>query len=199
MADIKQVGVIGAGQMGSGIAQVFATAGHDVVLQDISPEGLEKARASIEKNLGRMAAKGKIDDAAMQGALSRINTTSELKDLSDCDLAVESATENQAIKVEIFKQLSPMMKPGAIVASNTSSISITALAAVTEHPEKFIGLHFMNPAPVMKLVEVIRGIATSKETFEVTRDLVAGLGKTMAVSEDFPAFIVNRVFNADDK
>ena len=193
MAEIRKVGVIGAGQMGSGIAQVFATAGHDVVVQDISPEGLEKAHANIEKNLGRMAAKGKIDDAAMQGALARITMTSDLSAMSECDLAVESATENQAIKVEIFKKLSPMMKADAIIASNTSSISITALAAVTERPENFIGLHFMNPAPVMKLVEVIRGIATSKETFETTRDLVAGLGKTMAVSEDFPAFIVNRV------
>jgi len=193
MTGIKKVGVIGAGQMGSGITQVFATAGHDVVLQDINKESLEKAQMHIEKNLGRMAAKGKIDDATMQAALSQITVTNDLDAISACDIAVEAATENQSVKIEIFKQLSPIVKSDAIIASNTSSISITALAAVTERPENFIGLHFMNPAPVMKLVEVIRGIATSKETFETTRNLVAGLGKTMAVSEDFPAFIVNRV------
>jgi len=193
MVEIKTVGVIGAGQMGSGIAQVFAAAGYDVVLQDINPDGLEKARGHIEKNLGRMAAKGKIDDAAMQGALSRITLTPELKALSGCDLVVESATENQDIKIEIFRQLSPMMRSDAIIASNTSSISITGLAAVTDRPENFIGIHFMNPAPLMKLVEIIRGIATSKETFDTSKALVEGLGKTVAVSEDFPAFIVNRV------
>ncbi len=193
MGEIKTVGVIGAGQMGVGITHVFAAAGYDVVLHDIDAEALPKALAQIETNLGRQAAKGKLDDDAFNAALARIKSVSAIDALSDCDLVIEAATENQEIKNQIFKSLSPVVKNSAIIASNTSSISITALAAVTDRPEQFIGLHFMNPAPVMKLVEVIRGIATSKETFETTKTLVAELGKTMAVSEDFPAFIVNRV------
>ena len=193
MGEIKKVGVIGAGQMGVGITHVFAAAGYDVILHDIDAEALPKALAEIETNLGRQAAKGKLDDDAFNAALARIKSVSAIDALSDCDLVIEAATENQEIKNQIFKSLSPVVKDSAIIASNTSSISITALAAVTDRPEQFIGLHFMNPAPVMKLVEVIRGIATSKETFEATKTLVAELGKTMAVSEDFPAFIVNRV------
>ncbi|MEL7491639.1 MAG: 3-hydroxybutyryl-CoA dehydrogenase [Pseudomonadota bacterium] len=193
MGEIKKVGVIGAGQMGVGITHVFAAAGYDVILHDIDAEALPKALAEIETNLGRQAAKGKLDDDAFNAALARIKSVSAIDALSDCDLVIEAATENQEIKNQIFKSLSPVVKDSAIIASNTSSISITALAAVTDRPEQFIGLHFMNPAPVMKLVEVIRGIATSKETFETTKTLVAELGKTMAVSEDFPAFIVNRV------
>lgn len=193
MAKIKTVGVVGAGQMGSGISQVFASANLNVVLHDIDADNLKDAYTRIEQNLGRLVARSIINDEAMSAAMARITLMPDFDGLANCDLAVESATENQEIKMEIFKKLSPLVRPDAIVATNTSSISITALAAVTQKPENFIGLHFMNPAPAMKLVEVIRGIATSKETFETTRELVSSLGKTMAVSEDFPAFIVNRI------
>ncbi|MEX6633005.1 3-hydroxybutyryl-CoA dehydrogenase [Hyphococcus lacteus] len=193
MTSVKSVGVIGAGQMGSGIAHVFAQAGYDVVLHDISDEQIANAMSSIEKNLTRQAVKGVIDQGADSAALTRIKTTNLLDGIGQCDLVIEAASESQAIKKEIFAALKGVLKTGAILASNTSSISITGLAAATEHPDHFIGIHFMNPAPVMKLVEVIRGIATSKETFETTKDVIASLGKIMAVSEDFPAFIVNRV------
>ena len=193
MAKIKTVGVVGAGQMGSGISQVFASANLNVVLHDIDADNLKDAYTRIEQNLGRLVARSIINDEAMSAAMARITLMPDFDGLANCDLAVESATENQEIKMEIFKKLSPLVRPDAIVATNTSSISITALAAVTQKPENFIGLHFMNPAPAMKLVEGIRGIATSKETFETTRELVSSLGKTMAVSEDFPAFIVNRI------
>jgi len=193
MAKIQSVGVIGAGQMGSGIAHVFSAAGYDVVLIDVSEEQLEKALSSIEKNLARQAAKGVIDNDAPEAAMRRIKTASKVSALSDCDLIIEAASENQAVKKEIFASLKGVLKSSAIVASNTSSLSITGLAAGTDKPENFIGIHFMNPVPVMKLVEVIRGIATAKETFEATKQVVASLDKTMTVSEDFPAFIVNRV------
>ncbi|WDI33070.1 3-hydroxybutyryl-CoA dehydrogenase [Hyphococcus flavus] len=193
MGNIKTVGVIGAGQMGSGIAHVFALAGYDVFLNDISTEQIEKARNTIEQNLGRQAAKGSIGDNDAKGALNRVMPATDIKDLSGCDLVIEAASEDQTIKKEIFKSLTGVLKKEAILASNTSSISITGLAAATDQPENFIGIHFMNPAPLMKLVEIIRGIATSKETFETTKDVIASLGKTIAVSEDFPAFIVNRV------
>ncbi len=193
MADIKTIGVIGAGQMGAGIAHVFALNGYVALLNDIDVKRIDAALGVIETNLARQAAKGLIDNAGAAAAMSRIKPAAEFSALADCDLVVEAATENQAIKKEIFTALCKNLKADAILASNTSSISITALAAATDRPDRFIGLHFMNPAPVMKLVEVIRGIATSKETFETTRNLVNSLGKTMAVSEDFPAFIVNRV------
>ncbi len=193
MSEIKTVGVIGAGQMGRGIAHVFAAAGYNVVLNDISAGQLEAARSTVAKNLARQAAKGLIDDATEKAALARINTTTKVDDLGDCDLIVEAASEVQGVKKDIFDTLKGKLKDSAILASNTSSLSITGLAAGSDRPERFIGLHFMNPAPVMKLVEVIRGIATSKETFEATKGVVESLGKTMTVSEDFPAFIVNRI------
>lgn len=193
MTVIKSIGVIGAGQMGNGIAHVFALNGYDVLLNDIDAERIQAALGIIDKNLGRQVAKDVIDADLAAKALARIKPADDISALADCDLVVEAATENQALKKEIFAALAKIMKKDAIMASNTSSISITGLASSTDRPEKFIGLHFMNPAPVMKLVEVIRGIATSKETFEVMKALVESLGKTMAVSEDFPAFIVNRV------
>jgi len=193
MADIKTIGVIGAGQMGNGIAHVFALAGYDVYLNDIDEARITAALAIIEKNLSRQAAKGMIEDAAVKNALERISAAPAFAALAGCDLVIESATENQKVKTEIFEALTKILKKDAIMASNTSSISITALAASTDRPEKFIGLHFMNPAPVMQLVEVIRGIATSKETFEDIKQVVERLGKTMSVSEDFPAFLVNRI------
>lgn len=192
-SQIKSVGVIGAGQMGGGIAHVFALAGYDVLLNDINADQIATALALIEKNLERQAAKGVISTEECASAQGRIKAANDLSGLTQCDLVIESATENQHIKKEIFSALSGSLKKGAIMATNTSSISITGLAAVTDRPDQFIGLHFMNPAPVMKLVEVIRGIATSKETFEKTKAVVENLGKTMSVSEDFPAFIVNRI------
>lgn len=193
MNKIKTVGVIGAGQMGGGIAHVFALVGYDVLLTDISADQLEKALATIKKNLARQAAKGAIDAGAETAALEKIKTVSDVGALAPCDLVIEAASEDQAIKKAIFKSLSGVLSGDAILASNTSSISITGLAAATDKPENFIGIHFMNPVPLMKLVEVIRGIATSKETFDTTKGIIASLDKTMAVSEDFPAFIVNRV------
>ena len=191
--DIQTIGVIGAGQMGNGIAHVAALAGYNVALNDIDEARINAALSTIEANLARQSAKGHISADEEKAALARITSAPALEDLGACDLVIEAASENQALKKEIFASLSKIMKPDAIMASNTSSISITGLAAVTDRPEQFIGIHFMNPVPVMKLVEVIRGIATSKETFEATKALVKRLGKTMAVSEDFPAFIVNRV------
>ncbi len=193
MAGIQSVGIIGAGQMGAGIAQVMALCGYDVMLNDIDAAQIDAACASVQKNLSRQADKGAISTEDAAAVLSRIQPATAFDALADCDLVIESASENQAIKKDIFIELSKILKPDALMASNTSSISITGLAAVTDRPEKFIGIHFMNPVPVMKLVEVIRGIATSSETFEATKALVERLGKTMAVSEDFPAFIVNRL------
>ena len=193
MSQIKTVGVVGAGQMGAGIAHVFALSGFKVLLNDIDPDRFVAARAVIERNMARQVAKGLATEAAMAEALAAIAPARTLADLAPCDLVIEAATENQAIKKKILGELAGLLKPDAIMATNTSSISITGLAAATDRPDRFIGLHFMNPAPVMQLVEVIRGIATSKETFEAVRAVVARLGKTMAVSEDFPAFIVNRV------
>jgi 3-hydroxybutyryl-CoA dehydrogenase len=193
MGEIQTVGVIGAGQMGNGIAHVFALAGFDVLLHDVDPDRVAAALKIIDKNLARQAAKGLIKPADQSSAFVRIKPAASLADFSACDLVIESAVENQAIKKKIFADLSASLRTSAIMATNTSSISITGLAASTDRPDRFIGLHFMNPAPVMQLVEVIRGIATSRETFEAARGIVARLGKTMAVSEDFPAFIVNRV------
>nr|PZN87002.1 MAG: 3-hydroxybutyryl-CoA dehydrogenase [Pseudomonadota bacterium] len=190
---IKKVGVIGAGQMGSGIAHVVALAGYDVLLTDISKEVVDKAMATIARNMDRQIARGLITEADKQAALGRIQYAADYDAFSDCDLVIEAATENESIKRQIFTELTPKLKPEAIIASNTSSISITRLASITKRPERFIGMHFMNPVPVMQLVELIRGIATEDDTFAISRAFVESLGKTIAVAEDFPAFIVNRI------
>ncbi|WP_370336745.1 3-hydroxybutyryl-CoA dehydrogenase [Parvularcula marina] len=193
MTNVTKIGVVGAGQMGAGIAHVFALAGHDIVIHDIDENNIQQGIAGIETNMGRQVSKDVITDDEKNAAMARIGAAPKFEDLSDCDLVIEAATENIEIKKDIFRRLSALLKPEGIIATNTSSISITALAAVTDRPEKFVGLHFMNPVPLMKLVEVIRGIATSNETFEICRDLIDKLGKTMALSEDFPGFIVNRI------
>jgi 3-hydroxybutyryl-CoA dehydrogenase len=190
---INKVGVIGAGQMGNGIAQVCAAAGFDVVMNDVSEDRLKAALATINGHLARDVARGQIDEAKRRQALARIETTITLDKLSDCDLVIEAASENEEVKRKIFTSLRPFVKPEAIVASNTSSISITRLASITANPERFIGIHFMNPVPRMQLVELIRGIATQDETFETSKAFVTKLGKTATLSEDFPAFIVNRI------
>lgn len=190
---IKSVGVVGAGQMGSGIAHVFAMAGYDVFLNDISAEGLAKAVALIDRNIERQVSKGKTTVDQKTAAMARISTSLALADLGKCDLVIEAATEKETIKTAIFKELAPHLAPHTILTSNTSSISITRLASTTDRPEKFMGFHFMNPVPVMQLVELIRGIATDKETYETLLAVVGTLGKTAASSEDYPAFIVNRI------
>jgi len=190
---MKTIGIIGAGQMGSGIAHVVALAGYQVRLGDLSADRLAEAVAAVDKNLTRQVAKEKIAQAAKTEALGRISTSTSYDAFGDCDLVIEAATENEAVKRDIFKALVPKVKPTTILATNTSSISITRLAASTDRPGKFIGMHFMNPVPVMQLIELIRGIATDEETFGAVRDLAVALGKTVAVSEDFPAFIVNRI------
>jgi 3-hydroxybutyryl-CoA dehydrogenase len=193
MATIKTVGVIGSGQMGNGIAHVAALAGFDVVLNDISAERLKSAMATINGNLSRQVARKTITEEAHKNALARITSSESLDGLSGCDLVIETAVEKEDTKRKIFHELCAVLKPETIVASNTSSISITRLAASTDRPERFIGIHFMNPVPVMELVELIRGIATDDATFDTARDFVTRLGKQIAVSEDFPAFIVNRI------
>ncbi|MDB5570790.1 MAG: 3-hydroxybutyryl-CoA dehydrogenase [Hyphomicrobiales bacterium] len=190
---IKKIGVIGAGQMGNGIAHVAAVAGFDVVLNDIAEERVKAGLATINGNLSRQVSKGQISDEDRKAALARIAPSSSYEDLSDCDLVIEAATENEELKRKIFTALCPSVKPEAILASNTSSISITRLASITDRPEKFIGIHFMNPVPLMQLVELIRGIATDDGTFEAARTFIEKLGKTSTVAEDFPAFIVNRI------
>lgn len=190
---IKAVGVLGAGQMGNGIAHVFAQYGYGVVLFDIAANQLEKARSTIGQNLERQAKKGAIPASLIGETLGRIRTTVEMADLSDVDFAVEAVTEHEPLKLEIFRKLDGIVKPGSILASNTSSIPITKIAAITSRPDKVIGMHFMNPVPVMKLVEVIRGHATSDETYHKTAALVAALEKELAVSQDYPGFIVNRI------
>ncbi|WP_044561574.1 3-hydroxybutyryl-CoA dehydrogenase [Azospirillum sp. B4] len=190
---IRTIGIIGSGQMGTGIAHVTSLSGHTVRLMDTSPESLSRAMQTAEKALERWVAKGKISEQEKDEALARISTSTDMATLSDCDLVIEAATENEDIKRGIFKELVPHLKADALVATNTSSISITRLAACTDRPHKFIGMHFMNPVPVMQLVEIIRGIATDEETYQAIRELTFKLGKTPAVSEDFPAFIVNRV------
>jgi len=190
---IQKIGVIGAGQMGSGIAHVCAVSGYDVKLSDISADALAKAVSNIERNLERQVSKGKISAEDKHAALERITTGTDLAMFGDSDLVIEAATEAEEIKREIFKKLIPHLSPTALIASNTSSISITRLAAVTDRPAKFIGMHFMNPVPVMQLVELIRGIATDEETYTTVKDLTVKLGKKAAVAEDFPAFIVNRI------
>ncbi|WP_223478130.1 3-hydroxybutyryl-CoA dehydrogenase [Oricola indica] len=191
--NIKTIGVIGAGQMGCGIAQVSATAGYDVKLNDISLENAEAGKAKIVEAMDRMVDTGKLDKADADAAAARIMPVGKLEDLADCDLVIEAASEKEAVKREIFSKLCPVLKPEAMLASNTSSISITRLAASTDRPERFMGIHFMNPVPRMKLVELVRGIATEDVTYEASKAYVATLGKTTTVSEDFPAFIVNRI------
>lgn len=191
--DIQSVGVIGAGQMGNGIAHVFALAGYDVVINDISEDNLAAAVALIGKNMDRQVSREKISQADRDGAMGRISTTLSLPELGQTDLVIEAATEREEIKVSIFKELVPHLKPETILTSNTSSISITRLASGTDRPEKFMGFHFMNPVPVMQLVELIRGIATDEPTYKALLAVVEKLGKTAASAEDFPAFIVNRI------
>jgi 3-hydroxybutyryl-CoA dehydrogenase len=190
---IERIGIIGAGQMGTGIAHVLALAGYDVVLDDVNKDALGKALERIEKNMQRQAAKGSITESAIKPALAHIRTTQSLDDLKDRDLVIEAATEDEAIKKKIFHDLSPRLNDKAMIATNTSSISVTRLAAATDRPERFIGLHFMNPVPLMQLVEVIRGIATDDTTFQAALEIVRRVGKTAAYAEDFPAFIVNRI------
>src|SRR6202171_4463023 len=190
---IKQVGVIGSGQMGNGIAHVAALAGFDVVLNDLSADRLKSAMATINGNLSRQVIKKVITEDARKQALDRIVAAETMDGLAGCDLVIETAVEKEEVKRKIFHDLCAVLKPEAIVASNTSSISITRLAASTDRPERFIGIHFMNPVPLMELVELIRGIATDDATFDTAKEFVTRLGKQIAVSEDFPAFIVNRI------
>jgi 3-hydroxybutyryl-CoA dehydrogenase len=191
--NIERIGVIGAGQMGNGIAHVCALAGYDVLLNDVKTERIEAAFEIISGNLSRQVARGKITDADKDRAMKSIHAAKTLDAFSDVDLAIEAATEDEKLKKQIFIELCPKLSKTAMIASNTSSISITRLASVTDRPERFIGLHFMNPVPLMQLVELIRGIATEEETFQAVHGVVKRLGKTSANSEDFPAFIVNRI------
>jgi 3-hydroxybutyryl-CoA dehydrogenase len=190
---VQKIGVIGAGQMGTGIAHVLALAGYDVVLDDINKEALAKSIGVIEKNMQRQAHRGAITEDQIKPALARIRTTQTLDDFQDRDMVIEAATEDEATKKKIFQDLCKRISPNAMIATNTSSISVTRLAAATDRPENFIGLHFMNPVPVMQLVEVIRGIATNDKTFQEGLEIVKRVGKTAAYAEDFPAFIVNRI------
>jgi 3-hydroxybutyryl-CoA dehydrogenase len=192
-APIRKIGIIGAGQMGGGIAHVVALSGYNVALHDIAKDRVDAALATIDKNLARQVASGKITEEDKKRALSRISYAGSLQDFADTDIVIEAATEDETVKRKIFVALCPFLKPEAIIGTNTSSISITRLAAATDRPERFIGLHFMNPAPVMELVEMIRGIATEDATFTRTKEFVETLHKTVAVSEDFPAFMVNRI------
>ncbi|MGE0627902.1 MAG: 3-hydroxybutyryl-CoA dehydrogenase [Hyphomicrobiaceae bacterium] len=191
--EISSVGIIGAGQMGNGIAHVVSLAGYKVAMNDLSKERVEDAIRRIEHNMSRQISRGGVKESDAKAALKRISFAPAFADLGKCDLVIEAATEDESVKRKIFSDLCQHLKPDAMLASNTSSISITRLASTTDRPEHFIGMHFMNPVPVMQLVEVIRGIATDDVTFGVARKFVESLGKTIAVSEDFPAFIVNRI------
>ncbi|HWE47635.1 MAG TPA: 3-hydroxybutyryl-CoA dehydrogenase [Caulobacteraceae bacterium] len=193
MAEIKIVGIVGAGQMGAGIAHVCALAGYDVLLNDVNVDHIEHGLDAARKSLARQVSKGIIDQAAMDAAVARIRPAATYADLGNADLVIEAATEDESVKKAIFADLHPSLKPSALLASNTSSISITRLASATDRPGKFIGLHFMNPVPVMKLVEIIRGIATDTDTYETAVNFARSLGKITANAEDFPAFIVNRI------
>jgi 3-hydroxybutyryl-CoA dehydrogenase len=190
---IKTVGVIGAGQMGNGIAHIFALAGIDVRMSDISDEALKKALETVSHNMDRQVARKKISEADKTAALGRLKTGTSFDMFAECDLVIEAASENEKVKKEIFAKLCPIIKPETYIASNTSSISITRLGASTDRPAKFVGMHFMNPVPVMSLVELIRGIATAEETYTLAKEIAAKIGKTAVSAEDFPAFIVNRV------
>ncbi|MGD9537563.1 MAG: 3-hydroxybutyryl-CoA dehydrogenase [Alphaproteobacteria bacterium] len=190
---IKTIGVIGAGQMGNGIAHVAALKGFEVILSDVAEEQLEKARATIDQNLKRQVNKGLIKAEEHDAALARVKTVTALYALKDVDLIIEAAIENEEVKKGIYAKLKGLLKPEALICTNTSSISITRLAASTDRPERFMGMHFMNPVPLMELVELVRGIATDESTYKAIRDLALKLGKTPATAEDFPAFIVNRI------
>jgi 3-hydroxybutyryl-CoA dehydrogenase len=190
---IERIGVIGAGQMGNGIAHVLALAGYDVLLDDVNKDQLGKALERITKNMHRQAARGIIKGEEIEPALTRIHTTTALDDMKDRDLVIEAATEDEAVKKKIFQDLTARISDKTLLATNTSSISVTRLATATDRPERFIGIHFMNPVPVMQLVEVIRGIATDDATFQAALEIVRRTGKTAAYAEDFPAFIVNRI------
>lgn len=191
--DISKIGIVGAGQMGSGIAHVCALAGYDVVVHDVSEDRLKSSLATIHGNMTRQVSSGKVPEADRDAALKRISTRPDIDGLADCDLVIEAATEQEDVKREVFAALAGVLKPDAILATNTSSLSITRLASGSDRPERFIGIHFMNPVPVMELVEVIRGIATDEATFAAAKELVTRLAKTVVVAEDFPGFIVNRI------
>ena len=190
---IETVGIIGAGQMGSGIAQVSAQAGLSVRLHDVSADRIAAGLATINGNLARLVSKGTMTDSERQAVLGRISSAADYSDFNECDLVIEAATENEEVKRKIFGSVSKALSPKTMLATNTSSISITRLAAATDRPDRFIGIHFMNPVPKMQLVELIRGIATEDPTFEAARVYIEKLGKTITVAEDFPAFIVNRI------
>ncbi|MFL0690659.1 MAG: 3-hydroxybutyryl-CoA dehydrogenase [Agrobacterium tumefaciens] len=190
---ISNVGVVGAGQMGCGIAQVSAAAGYKVTIYDLSKDRIEAGLATINGNLARQVTNGKITDEQRKAALALISGSSDVNDLAPSDLVIEAATEDKSVKRKIFAALCPVLKPEALIATNTSSLSITRLASATDRPERFMGIHFMNPVPVMKLVELVRGIATDETTFTTAKDFVSSLDKTITVAEDFPAFIVNRI------
>lgn len=193
MSKIETIGIIGAGQMGGGIAHVSALSGFKVLIYDISPDRIEKGIATISGNMARQVGSGKLDEKLRNQAMARIGSAPTMADLAGADLVIEAATEDETVKRKIYAQLCPQLNPEAILATNTSSISITRLAAQTDRPERFIGIHFMNPVPLMKLVELVRGIATEDQTFEAAKTYVKQLDKTITVSEDFPAFIVNRI------
>ncbi|MBB5275808.1 3-hydroxybutyryl-CoA dehydrogenase [Rhizobium rosettiformans] len=190
---ISNVGVVGAGQMGCGIAQVSAAAGYKVTMYDLSKERIEAGLATINGNLARQVTNGKITDEQRKDALALISGSADVNDLAPADLVIEAATEDETVKRKIFATLCPVLKPEALIATNTSSLSITRLASATDRPERFMGIHFMNPVPVMKLVELVRGIATDETTFKTAKEFVSSLDKTITVAEDFPAFIVNRI------
>jgi len=191
--ELKTIGIVGAGQMGCGIAQVSALAGYKVNIYDLSQERIESALATINGNLARQVSADKMTDDERKAALALISGSSDVNDLAPMDLVIEAATEDENVKRKIYTQVCPVLKPDAILATNTSSLSITRLASATDRPERFMGFNFMNPVPVMKLVELVRGIATEEATFKVARDYVSSLDKTVTVAEDFPAFIVNRI------
>jgi len=190
---LKTIGIVGAGQMGSGIAHVCALAGYDILLNDINAERIQSGLATINGNMARQVSSEKIDEAARKAALDRIVAAPDYDALAGADLVIEAASEDEGLKRQIFTEVSPVLKPSAILATNTSSISVTRLAAATDRPDRFIGIHFMNPVPVMELVELIRGIATDDATFDTASAFVARLGKKSILAEDFPAFIVNRI------
>ncbi|WP_027891205.1 3-hydroxyacyl-CoA dehydrogenase family protein [Calidithermus chliarophilus] len=191
--EIRKIGVVGAGQMGAGIAQVAAQAGYEVVLRDLEDSFVERGLNTIRRSLGKLLEKGRLDQAAHDASLGRIRTTLQLSDLADCDLVVEAVVESEAVKSDLFRDLDRLVKPGAILASNTSSIPITRLAAATGRPERFIGMHFMNPVPLMELVEVIRGYLTSDETTQAVLEAARKMGKTPVEVNDYPGFVSNRI------
>jgi len=193
MEKVNKIGIVGAGQMGGGIAHVFALAGYEVLMQDVDQDQIDKCLQTIVRNMGRQLSAGTVTEQDKNDALDRISTTTNLEDFRDVDLAIEAVTEDEGVKRLVYGALCPLLKPEAILASNTSSISITRLAAATDRPSKFIGMHFMNPVPMMELIELIRGIATDKETFDMISSLTVELGKQPVASEDFPSFIVNRI------